>query len=261
MQKNMELSILKKVGLTDGEIKIYEALLNHGETPANQIIKLTGLKKGDCYNKIYNLIGRGFVEERTKDKKKHFRLTHPDTIRTYIENELKTISNTEREISALLPWILSLYNLTYHKPGVQILEGFEGIKKLYQDTLREGKPISAFLEVNESDPEVWKWLRKYYIKERIRAGIPAQVIMACDNKDNIKSTEYLDQDRKELRETRVVDKKVFPCKIEIQIYGNKTAFASYNKNDVLLGTIIDNKNIAESMRGLFKLAWQNAKKS
>lgn len=257
----MELSILKKVGLTDGEIKIYEVLLDNGETPANQIIKLTGLKKGDCYNKIYDLIGRGFVEERTKDKKKHFRLTHPDTIQEYVDDELKMISNTEREISALLPSILSSYNLTYHKPGVQMLEGFEGIKKLYEDTLREGKPISAFLEASESDPEVWKWLRKHYIKERVRAGIPAQVIMACENKDNIKTAEYLEQDKKELRETRVVDKNIFPCKIEIQIYGNKTAFASYNKNDVLLGTIIDNKNIAESMRGLFKLAWEKAEKN
>jgi len=257
----MELSTLKNIGLTDGEIKIYQVLLDHGETPANQIIKLTGLKKGDCYNKIYDLITRGFVEERTKDKKKHFRLTHPDTIQGYVDNELKTISNTEREISALMPSIISSYNLTYHKPGVQMLEGIEGIKRLYEDTLREGKPISAFLEASESDPEVWKWLRKHYIKERVKAGIPAQVIMSSDKLDNIKTAEYLDQDKKELRETRVVDKNLFPCKIEIQIYGNKVAFASYNKNDVLLGTIIDNKNIAESMRGLFKLAWGNAEKS
>ncbi|MEK7097896.1 MAG: hypothetical protein AAB906_03550, partial [Patescibacteria group bacterium] len=97
-------------------------------------------------------------------------------------------------------------------------------------------------------------------KKRIKAKITARVILSRDQADQ-KSAEYLHDDERELRQTREVSKKIFPCKLEIQIYGNKVAFANYNKGDALIGIIVDNENIAESMRGLFELAWNGAERN
>ncbi|MFA6963289.1 MAG: helix-turn-helix domain-containing protein [Patescibacteria group bacterium] len=254
----MQLDILKKVGLTDQEINIYSALLEGGELPAHEIIKRTGLKKGDCYNKIYALKGLGFIEEFSKQKKKHFRLAHPEKIREYTDAQIHAASLAEREINAVLPSLISAFNLTYHKPGVQVMEGIEGIKKLYEDTIQENKPIYSFLEANESNMEIWKWLRDVYVKQRVKAEITARVIVSAAEDKN--TAEYISHDAEELRETRIVKKSLFPCKLEIQVYGNKVSFANYNKGDVPLAVIIDNKSIAESMRGLFELAWKGAEK-
>jgi sugar-specific transcriptional regulator TrmB len=85
----MNLSILKNIGLSDGEVKIYNTLLEQGELSAGAIIKASGLKRGDCYNKIYALKKKGLIEEFAKNKKKYFMLEHPNKIEEYINTRVQ----------------------------------------------------------------------------------------------------------------------------------------------------------------------------
>jgi len=52
----MNLDLLKNLGLSDGEISVYSTLIEYGELPAGAIVKHTKLKRGDCYNKIADLV-------------------------------------------------------------------------------------------------------------------------------------------------------------------------------------------------------------
>ena len=250
--------VLSRAGLDDKEAAIYETLLKNGQQGVLELSKKSPYKRGDLYNILYSLRDKGIVEQTIKDKKIQFRPRDPYRLKEYIVEQEQKYREADGLIDSVLPGLSEMFKMTTERPVVRVIGGLEGIKELYEDTLKVGKPIEAFLEASESEPRVWRWLRDSYVGRRVKAGIPARVIVSAGEDKN--SADYLAHDATELRETRVVAKNLFPCKLEIQIYGNKVSFANYNKNDALIAVIIDNKNIADTMRGLFELAWKSAEK-
>jgi sugar-specific transcriptional regulator TrmB len=249
--------VLEKAGLEEKEAVVYETLLKNGRLGAGEILKKVPYRRGDLYNILYSLRDKGIIEQTIISNRLHFSALEPHKIKTFVAAEELRYRQADTLLDSILPGLSELYKLNTARPIVRVYEGFEGIKEIYNDTLIEKKPILAFSEAKESDPQVWRWLRDYYVKRRVKGKIPARVIVAADKTDK-KAEEYLADDKAELRQTRVVDKKLFPCRLEIQIYADKISFANYNKDDALIGIIIDNALIAESMRGLFELAWDRS---
>jgi len=247
----MELTILKNIGLTDGEIKIYEVLLEAGELPATEIILRSKIKKGDCYNKIYDLKARGFVEELTKDKKKHFRLAHPNAIKDYIDQKMKEMSTNEREIDALLPGIISTYNLSSHKPGVQFFEGEDAIRKITEDSLTAKTEILSYADIR-SFLNSYSSLNQRYLKKRYALGIKKKFIVSESDFNH----EYFTVNQK-FTEIRYIKHPLEQFNLNAQIYDNKISFLSFKDNRII-GIIIEDKFIAKLQRELFSYIWDTA---
>lgn len=248
----MDLTILKNIGLTDGEIKIYEVLLEVGELPANEIIARSGLKKGDCYNKVYELKDRGFIEEYTKDKKKHFRLAHPNIIKEYIDNKLQEISKTEREINTIIPSILSTYNLSYNKPGVQFFEGEDAIRKVMEDIINTGKEALSFVDI-KSFSGVYDNLNEKFLKKRYKAKIYKKNLLPKTEPSYI----YEKKHKSEFTETRFMNLDQGFEGISVNIYGDKISLMT-RRNDALISIIINDPTIAAFMRALYQIIWNQS---
>jgi len=171
--------ILKNIGLTDGEIKVYDALLKLGQGKVSDIVSESGLKRGDAYNKLYDLKAKGFIEEFTKEGKLHFRLEHPSKIQDYIDSKIKKLNSSKSMISSILPDIVSEYNLVRGKPGISFFEGIEGIKKVLDDTLYNNpdKKLLTFSDVAGYIKHLKKWNVKHYAPQRRKLGIYEQVII------------------------------------------------------------------------------------
>jgi len=252
------LELFTKAGFTSNEAKIYELLLENGQMGVMELNRLIPeIKRTNLYHLVYSLRDQGLIEQTIKKGKIEFKPRDPNQLKRYVIDQKIRYSEAENLISSILPNLSEKYKMTTEKPVVRVYEGREGIKELYNDTINIGKPISSFLTSYKADPAIWRWLRDHYVQKRVKAGIPAKVIVSKDKKD-IKSDEYLEKNKLELRETKAVDHSLFPSELEIQVYGDKVSFANYNKGDVLVGVIIDNKKIAKSMRGLFELAWKSA---
>ncbi len=252
----MDLTILKNIGLTDGEIKIYSALLERGELPANTIISLSGLKKGDCYNKLYDLKKRDFVEEFTRTKKKHFRLTHPQTIENYIHARLSAISDTQREIGAILPSILSTYNLTYHKPGVQFFEGEEAMTRTQDDALTAQTEILQIVD-SETLNQYFPRENEKYTTARIKKGIRKKILMP----DTARNRSHLKNDRNDnyylFTEVKLLPKDNPIFKTLSIIYDNKMSYLTLTPDHVV-AVLIEDEHIVATNRALFEFIWQQA---
>lgn len=249
----MELAILKNIGLTDGEIKIYEVLLEGGELSANEIIKRSGLKKGDCYNKIYDLSRRNFIEQLTKDKKKHFRLAHPNAIKDYIDNKMKEMSTTEREIDALLPSILSNYNLSYRKPGVKIFEGEESNEKILIDQLSSTEEIYSIVDPESIDKFLDQKINKKYAEERIKRKIVKKILV----EDSPYNRERYSNQTNEFTLVRFISGKMPRFATSMLVYDNKLAFQTWDPS-LMIGIIIQDKLIYSMQRALFEYIWAQA---
>ena len=250
----MILDTLKNAGLTDAEIKIYEVLLSNGGQFAGKIISLTGLKRGDCYNKIYDLIERNLVVETTKNNKKYFELNSPDTIETYIEKQIENLSSTQKEIKSILPNMLSTYNLAYHKPGVKFFEGVEGMKKISEDSLKAKTPIDSYVDVET----LQKYLAKdnaAYTKSRQKSGVEKHMIVA-DNEFNRK---YFEKIGTQATEVHFMKYNLGSFGTVMQIYDDKISYLTL-KPGSMIGVIIEDAMITQMHRRLFQFTWEQTQK-
>jgi hypothetical protein len=65
---------------------------------------------------------------------------------------------------------------------------------------------------------------------------------------------------KNLRETREIPLDKYPFRIEGMIYNDKMSFNTIEKGGPMVGIIIESKQIAETQKALFDLAWDGALK-
>lgn len=250
----MSNTLLTSIGLSEKESLLYELLLKMGEKSVTQLAKQAGVKRATAYHILYELEKKGLVKKRDIGKKIHFQLEPPDKLLQVADTKLKDYERARKELSDFIPDLTASYILTVEKPVVTTFEGVRGLKEIYMDTLRDKQPVYAVLTTATVEPELFKWLTTYYGKARAKAGIPAKVIVSSGTW----AEEYERKDEEELRETIQVPHQLFPFKHEVDIYGNKVAFINYKKGDPLVGVVINNADIAKTMKAWFDLAWKGA---
>lgn len=255
--KNMSLSLLQNIGLSENEAKIYEFLLKSGEVDIATLIKRSNIKRPTVYKILYILRDRGMVSLRDIHKILHVKPESPIKLLELVQSQYDKVADIKTSIQALLPSLTSLYVNSTEKPVVRIYEGVEGIKKIYNDLLDEEKPIYALLQTRDVDDEIFKWLTTKFVKKRVRLKIHAKVIVAS----GFWAREYQKKDIDEYRTSVMVSHDLFPFQHEVDIYGDKLAFVHYKKGDPLIGVVISHPAIAKTARAWFDLAWLGAMSS
>ena len=173
-----------------------------------------------------------------------------------IEKKRKRLDKIHEKLRDILPEIQEMIKSdALIMPTVKYYEGVEGVKHVYKDSLKEGSDIIyAFENVAHMIPEIKEYIFNDYIPKRAKNGIFIQVI-SPENKDHIR---VRNEDNKYCRETRFFAKDIIPIEIEINIYGNKTAFFSYKKEE-MFAIIVESKSVANSMKSIHQFCWSVAK--
>lgn len=233
---------LKKIGLTDKEAKIYLANLELGEATVQELAQKSGVKRTSIYNFIEEMQNRGFITKIEKDGKILIIPEKPESIIEKTKRQAKMMEN-------LLPDLLGLYNSPAEKPKVKFYEGYEGIKKVYDNILTENKPIYTFGDYETMLNSELSDYMKNWAKERASKNIPIKIIA----NEGPKIKQIIKLDTQELRETKLVKEANFLT--EINIFGNKLALISFQKPG--MGVIIENNSIAETQLSIWQLLWKN----
>lgn len=250
----MALPFLETLGLTQNESNLYEQLLKLGEVPAWKILQEVKLPRATAYKSLYSLEKKGLVTKADKGKTLHFKPEPPTKLLELAEGQYKELDRARKDVQSLLPDLTSSYILSVEKPVVTTFEGVEGLKKIYDDQVAEGKLIRAVQNTAVVDPTLFAWLTKTHVKQRVKAGIPARVIVASGKW----AKEYESLNEKEMRETITVPSDKFPFQHGFDVYGTKVAFINYNKDEPLIGVVVNHPSIAITMEALFDLAWKGA---
>lgn len=249
----MILDNLKNIGLSEEEVRIYDSLLNNGGQTAGQIISATKLKRGDCYNKIYDLKEKGLLIESEKNKKKFFELESPEKIESYIQNRIEVLEQTDSEIKSIMPNIISSYNLAYHKPGVKFFEGEEGMKKIMADSLTAKSTIFSYVDVAAVEKYISK-INKSYAKKRQKLNIKKKLIVSDTNFNK----KFFSKLGDKATEVKYIDAKIDSSNTAMQIYDNKISYLTL-KPESMMGVIIEDPLITKMHRTLFESNWKSAK--
>jgi sugar-specific transcriptional regulator TrmB len=242
----MNPQLLQNLGLTKSQAMVYLCLVEKGELTPPTIARATGESRSNAYMILQRLEELSLVEKLVKTNKISYQTTNPVALERLAEERRLDVVKVEGQIKQAMPQMLSYFYSFTEKPGIRLLQGVEGLKEIYNDTIRTKEDI-YFLR---TPLEVEVMGREYfyrYKKKRASLGIKTHAYTV----DTPRARE-LSQDDKANRMIRTwVKQKDYNAPVEINVYGDKVSFLSYG-NDIM-GVIIQSPSIAESMRQMFRL--------
>lgn len=238
-------SVLKKLGLSDKEAKIYLKSLEMGTFSVAGISSASGIKRPTCYLILDELIKKGFILHIPRAKKALYVAEDPEVILENTQEKLKLAEN-------IVPQLKKLINNNSNKPIVKYYSTKKGIHGIFNEILKCKSKKYSFVGSGKDVIEVTgkdfidKWLEK---KEKLQ--IESSSI-------RMKSTEVLEDIYQNQKNSNL---RLAPDDIHIPetifIYDNKVAVISTKKED--FGFVVQSKDFSESMTGLFKALWKLSK--
>ena len=94
----MDLTGLKELGWSEGEVRVYAAVLESGIGSLNKIQEKTGIERRNIYDILNKLIEKGFVSYTLEKGKKTYQCIHPGKIREEIRRRTTALRKLEEKI-------------------------------------------------------------------------------------------------------------------------------------------------------------------
>ncbi len=255
----MEAEILKEIGLTNGEIKVFTSLIELGSTSAGALIKGTEMQRSAVYFCLDSLITKGLVGYIIKNNRKHFEANNPESLSNLINEKKKELEKQETELKKYIPLLFEKRPIFKKEQEAKIYEGWKGVLNAFfeaLESLKSGSEAYAFsptADYGGADPEHVRRLITKVRLERARKRITLKMIMCED----LKSTLGKDQERTAYTHVRYLPKQdVNPA--VVNIYGEVVIIVLWTKSP--LAFTIRSKDIAASFKNYFGMLWEIAKK-
>lgn len=128
----MYSELFEAIGLSPNEAKIYETLLEIGETSVAQISAKANIHRRNIYDALNRLIKKGLVFPIFQKGENSYRAVHPEKL-------LEVIKEKEQSLTEVLPNLVSLYERTPLTEAAYIYKGIEGFKNYMRDLVRVGE--------------------------------------------------------------------------------------------------------------------------
>ncbi len=253
MQKtnqNLQIS-LQEFGFTNKETSVYLALLELGKGTVSAVARKANIQRTTCYTILDSLINKKVVIISGKEPKQEYVAESPDMIVEMLKQEVSSSQEQLKNAEKLVPQLKSIHNVG-NRPKVKFYEGKDGLKEVYEDTLTSHEPIRAYATLDDMYQALPGYFPDYF-KRRAKKNIPIKAILPATPA----AFERMKYNKEEMRTMALIPVDKFRFSPEINIYDNKIMIASWKEN---LGIIIESAEIADAMKKIHELAWQEAKR-
>lgn len=250
----MGIEALKKIGLSDGEIRVYTALLEIGASTAGKIIEHSKVSPSKIYDVLNRLIDKGLVSYIIKGKIKNFKAAPPAQILDYIQRQERDLEKNKSEFKKILPQLELKQKKSDKKFNAEIFEGIRGLITVFDMSLQEckkGDTCYAFGYPPYASILFDSYWRNYY-KECDKKGIYRKVIYDYD-------TWFLKKrEKRKMTEQRYLSKGIVTPSW-VLIFNDKVANVIITEEQKVC-FLVQNKAVAESYTHYFNLLWKSSKK-
>jgi len=239
----MEFEELKTLGLSNGEVKVYSAVLNIGSSTINNIHEKTGMERRAIYDIINKLIEKGLLSYTIEKGKRTYQCSPPNRLKEEIKNKKAELERFEK----LIPNIEGVYNSKKQKINVEIFRGKEGIKSLFEDMLsrKDLYIIGGGWYVAKEMPLFWA----NYDKRRIEKKVKVHNLVAYDAPP---------APTKDFISIKKLPKEFTKNPTVIWVYGNKVVNVVWGQE--FFAFMMESKDIAENHKQYFDYLWNNVAK-
>lgn len=238
--------LLRELGFTDKEIRVYLMLLSGGPTSVRKLAKDTDLNRGTVYDILKSLQERGVAGFYQKHNKQFFAAEDPQKLIEVIEQKERSVVATKRQITQVLPELRSLYTHGGTKPVVKYYEGAKGVSIVLRDVLTTMNHLSPKLYRAFSSIGLRDYLYQEFpnfTKERITKEISVRVIALGEGGGSQPYSERRWLPRTEGAPTYTL------------IYGPKVAHVTIDESESPLAILIEDAAVADTERLIFDHVW------
>lgn len=245
----MEIKYLQELGFTEGEEKVYLALLKLGSSSSGAIAKEAGVSRSKLYEILEKLTRKGVVSHFKKNNVSCFTAAPPKRIIDFIEQKKEQLEQQKVTFQKVLPYFENLIGQKEIEKEAQVFEGMEGIKsvrEVYLKSMKTGDVIYYFGNPTSGHKNILGYWDEFN-QRRIKRKIWSWTIYNQDAKT-------YGERRKKLPYTKVKYlPKAGPTHAWVEIYGDSVAIAI--KHVTPMSIVINNKYVAESFKTYFKILW------
>ncbi|MCX6767033.1 MAG: hypothetical protein NT170_04670 [Candidatus Moranbacteria bacterium] len=239
--------ILSRTNLTLSQAEILDFLYQTKVAKASAIAKSIRKSRAIVYKDLEELEKLGLVEKKEKPNQVAlFSAGHPSLLKKLLDQKEAQLKKDKELLDSYLPDILSSFNLAHNRPGIRFFEGVEGMKKIYEEILDDGKDFHLIRTAYEPTyNDKIAPIVEEFIAKRVKKNIKTTAIVPSDVDDPEKDARWL-------MKRFNVEKNMYTAPVEIDIFGDKLAILSFG--DELVGMIIESKQVAQSLKQIFALA-------
>lgn len=244
---------LQKIGLSDKEAKVYLAILEIAPASVQQIARKSGVNRATTYVILESLIKKGLCSTYNKNKKTLYLAENPNILERLFIVQKKEIEEREKNLKNVLPQLSAIFNRLENKPVVRFFEGKEGLLSCVTEFLSSydanaDEEVRMIYSKDKLDDLFVDEEREKYRSLRLNKKIRSKVLYTY-SKGELK-------DSADGSRVKIIDKK-FPVTCDIGIYGDSVRISSLGKS--LSAVLIKDREIANTLKTLFDLAWEAAK--
>lgn len=128
----MYTEIFEEIGLSPNEAKIYETLLNTGETSVSEISLKGNVHRRNVYDALNRLVQKGLVFPIFQKGENRYHAISPDKL-------MEMLKEKEHKLERVLPALRSMYEMDPPTEAAYIYRGVEGFKNYMRDLVRVGQ--------------------------------------------------------------------------------------------------------------------------
>lgn len=128
----MNQTLYENLGLSPNEGKIYESLVETGESGISAIAIAAKIHRRNAYDAIHRLIDKGLVFEIFSSTENHYNAVDPDKL-------TELLSERQSELQKALPELKKKFIHREAPQEAYIYRGLEGQKNTWRDVLRVGE--------------------------------------------------------------------------------------------------------------------------
>jgi predicted DNA-binding transcriptional regulator len=251
----MELLNLKEIGLTDGEIKVYNALLEHGDLTSTKLAKAAKVSTSKVYEITDRLIDKGIISSVKKEGILHFSAADPERLLDFIRTKEKEIQKEKSIVESLMPALLNQYKRTREETEVNVFYGWSGLKTAFlslENSLGKGDESLVFgASIGKSPKQADIFFRQHQQRVEER-GYKVRIIFNEDMRARKQRHEYYDQSP--LHEIRYLHQTTFT---ELYVYKDYVLILMLLKNPI--GIRVRGREVVESFGQFFETMWRQAR--
>ena len=233
-------TVLEGSGLSEGEIKVYLALLKLGSVPVSKIKEESNLHRTTIYDFLEKLLNKGLVNYVVKNNAKYYNATHPNKLLDFVKEK-------EENIKSILPALTKLMQLGKEELSVEVHKGVEGFKTHLNTVLKERKDLIGFGIDETKYKEKFPFIMEQFFKKQEKSGVKERILTS--------------EKPKFIYKTKVITYRYIPKEYfnptSTLVYGDRVALLIWEPLTVIM---IKNKELADSYRKQFELLWKIAKK-
>jgi sugar-specific transcriptional regulator TrmB len=243
---------LKEIGFSDKEAEIYLALIKVDSDTILDLSRKTKIGRTTIYPIMESLKEKGFVEEIKIKGKICYRAKTPDRIESFLQEQKIKIDEQVNHAKDIIPQIKGIMRQDGDIPVIEYHEGREAI-------------VNS-IKTRNFDPSINDYFYTIYPRDDVEGLFTKKELQIARNvriNSKIRSKSIYTYEKGEYSPDTTgdrirIDSKDYPVKADISVYGDTIHIHSLGEH---LGSIyIKSKDVADTFRTLFKLAFKQVNK-